>query len=71
MPLDLTALTSTITDIETTEASAIALMDALFADFEKNKNNPAEIQALVDRGRAAQAKLAAAVATDTPPASNP
>ncbi len=66
MALDLTALTATITDIETTEASAIALMDSLFAAFEAAKNNPAEIQALVDRGRAAQAKLAAAVAADTP-----
>lgn len=69
--LDLTALNDTISQLETVEGSMEALLKTLFDDFEANKNNPAAIQASVDRGRALQAKMAAAVVANTPAAPAP
>jgi len=51
-----------------TEKAEKAEMESLFADVEANKNDPAALQALVDRGRAANDKLAAAVLANTPQA---
>ena len=66
--LDLTALEAELTRNESVDASAKALLEQLFAEFEAHKNDPAAIQALVDRGRAANDALAAAVAANTPAA---
>ena len=72
MALDLTKLEATISSLEAGVPSAVALMNALFTEFEKNKNAPAEIQKLVDRGRAQVDALAAAVVADAlPPADVP
>jgi hypothetical protein len=71
MALDLTALEAEITDLEAGVPSAVALMNALFTEFEANKNAPAKIQALVDRGRAQVNALAAAVVADTPAVTPP
>ncbi len=65
MPIDLSKLTATITQVEGTEASAIALLNTLFAEVQANINDPAALQALVDRGNASVTALAAAVAADT------
>lgn len=64
--LDLTALEAELTRNESVDSSAKLLMERLFAEFEANKNNPAAIQALVDRARAANDSLATAVAANTP-----
>lgn len=71
MPLDFSALETTIGELETVVGSADALMDALFAEVEANKNNPAALQALVDRGRVAKDALAASVVENTPSAPEP
>lgn len=64
--LDLTALTTELERNDSVDASAKLLLERLFADFEANKNNPAAIQALVDRARAANDQLTAAVVANTP-----
>jgi hypothetical protein len=66
MPLDLTALEAELTRNESVDSSAALLMKRLFDEFEANKNNPVAIQALVDRARAANDSLSAAVAANTP-----
>lgn len=66
MALDLTALEAELTRNDSVDASAKLLMERLFAEFEANKNNPAAIQALVDRARSANDNLATAVAANTP-----
>lgn len=63
--LDLSGLTAEVEEQETVVASATTLLDKLFAEFQANKNNPTAIQALVDRGKAATAKLAASIAANT------
>ena len=65
MPLDFSALESELTRNDQVDASAKALMTALFAEVEANKGDPAALQALVDRGRAANDDLAAAVVANT------
>jgi hypothetical protein len=64
--LDLSQLEAELTRNESVDASAKLLLERLFAEFEANKNNPAAIQALVDRARSANDVLAAAVAANTP-----
>jgi len=66
--LDFTALEAELTRNDAVDASAKALLETLFAEVEANKSNPAALQALVDRGRAANDKLAAAVVANTPSA---
>jgi hypothetical protein len=66
MPLDLTALEAEVTRNETVDGSASALLKALFDEVESAKNNPAAIQAIVDRVRTANDALAAAVVANTP-----
>ncbi len=68
MALDFAALEAELTRNDAVDASAKALMESLFAEVEANKGNPAALQALVDRGRAANDALAAAVAANTPAA---
>lgn len=64
--LDLSALEAEVARNETVDGSAKVLLERLFADFESNKNNPQAIQSLVDRARAANDGLTAAVAANTP-----
>ena len=71
MPLDLTALEAELTRNESVDDSAATLMKTLFDEVEANKNNPAAIQAIVDRVRGANDKLAAAVSANTPGAPPP
>jgi len=59
------------TEIETVDGSASTLITQLLAEVEANKNDPAAIQALVDRAKAATANLAAAVAAGTAPPAPP
>jgi hypothetical protein len=66
--LDLTALEQETTEQESASDGAIAVMTALFAEVEANKTNPAALQAFVDRGRAATARLSAAIVANTPAA---
>ena len=68
MPLDLTALEAVLAENDTVDGSASTLLKTLFDEVEAQKNNPAAIQALVDRGRAANERLAAAVLANTPAA---
>lgn len=66
MPLDFTALEAEVARNETVDGSASALLAALFAEVEAAKDDPAQIQAIVDRVRASNDALAAAVAANTP-----
>ncbi|MEP7304193.1 MAG: hypothetical protein ABJA98_01620 [Acidobacteriota bacterium] len=68
-PLDLTALTDEVARNESVDASASALLTTLFNAVEAAKNDPAAIQAIVDRVRSSNDALAAAVVanTSTPP----
>ena len=66
MPLDLTALEAEVTRNDTVDGSASALLKTLFDAVEAAKNDPAAIQAIVDRVRASNDSLAAAVAANTP-----
>jgi hypothetical protein len=66
MPLDLTALEAEVTRNETVDGSASVLLKTLFDEVEAAKNNPAAVQAIVDRVRASNDSLSAAVAANTP-----
>ena len=66
--LDLTQLEASVTDEETVDGSAATLLKTLFDEVEAHKNDPAAIQALVDRVRASTGKLSEAVAANTPAA---
>lgn len=66
--IDLTALTAEVTRTETVDASASTLMKTLFDAVEASKNDPVALQALVDRGRAANDALVAAITANTPAA---
>jgi hypothetical protein len=67
--LDLTKLEAEVARNETVDGSASALLSVLFAEVEAAKNDPAAIQAIVDRVRGANDALAAAVIANTPAAS--
>ena len=69
--LDLTALEAEVTRNEQVDDSASTLLKTLFDEVEAAKDDPAQIQAIVDRVRAANDKLAAAVAANTPGAPTP
>ncbi len=62
MPLDLAALTDLTTRNESVEASAATLLQTLFDEVQANLNDPAALQALVDRGKLATDALATAIA---------
>jgi hypothetical protein len=66
MALDLTALEAEVTRNETVDGSASALLKTLFDAVEAAKNDPVAIQAIVDRVRASNDALAAAVSANTP-----
>ena len=68
MPLDLSALEAEVTRDESVDSSASTLLKSLFDEVEAHKNDPAAIQALVDRVRASNDSLSAAVAANTPAA---
>ncbi len=66
-PLDLSALTAEVTAQETVEGGASTLITQLLAEVQANINDPVALAALVQRGAAANAALASAIAT-VPPA---
>lgn len=66
MALDLTALTEEVARLETVEESATALIRALVEEVAANKQDPAALQALVDRIKASGDDLANAVVENTP-----
>lgn len=68
MALDLTVLTEEVARLETVEASAVTLIHTLLDEVAANKDDPAALQALVDRIKASDDVLAAAVAENTPAA---
>lgn len=67
-PLDLSALEAEVTRNESVDSSASVLLKSLFDMVEAAKNDPAAIQAIVDRVRASNDALTAAVAANTPAA---
>jgi hypothetical protein len=67
--LDFTALEAEIARNDAIDASAKLLLELLFTEVEAHKDDPAALQALVDRGRAANDSLAAAIIANTPAAS--
>jgi hypothetical protein len=66
--LDLSALEAQVTRNESVDASASLLLKTLFDEVEAAKTDPAAIQAIVDRVRASNDVLTAAVAANTPSA---
>jgi len=64
--LDLTALAAEVSRNETVDGSASTLLKTLFDEVEAHKGDPAAIQAIVDRVRASNDALAAAVQANTP-----
>lgn len=69
MALDLSALEAEVTRNESVDESASTLLTTLFNEVEAHKNDPAAIQAIVDRVRASNDALSAAVSANTPAAS--
>lgn len=68
MPLDLSALEAEVSRNESVDGSASTLLTQLFNEVEAHKDDPAAIQAIVDRVRASNDALAAAVSANTPAA---
>lgn len=68
MPLDLTQLEQEVARDEAVNSSAALLIQRLATEIEALKDDPAALQALVDRLRASQDGLAAAVANVPPSA---
>jgi hypothetical protein len=66
MGLNLDQLVAELERNERVDESARLLMERLFQEVEANKANPQAIQAVVDRFRASNDALSAAVATNTP-----
>lgn len=66
MALDLSQLEAEVARDEQVNSSAALLISQLAAEIEASKNDPVALQALVDRLRASQDGLAAAVAANTP-----
>ena len=66
MALDLTALQAEIERDEAVNSSAITLIASLVAEIEANIEDPAALAVLVERLKASQDGLAAAVSANTP-----
>ena len=66
MALDLQALTEEVTRLETIEAGAVTLIHSLADEVASLKNDPVALQALVDRIKAADDTLSAALVENTP-----
>lgn len=64
--IDFTQLEAEVTKNEQVDDSASFLLESLFAEVEANKTDPVKLQALVDRVRASNNKLSAAVVANTP-----
>jgi hypothetical protein len=64
--LDFTSLISALEEDASVNSSASTLISNLLSEVEAHKNEPAELQALVDQYRAQTKELADAVATGTP-----
>lgn len=71
MALDFTALEAEVTRDESVNGSAATLIEKFAAEIEASKNDPVKLQALVDRMRASQDSLAAAVEANTTPEPTP
>jgi len=71
MSAALDALKLQVEQTTTLEQSAIVLIQGLAAQIESLKNDPVEIQGVVDRLRASAQSLAEAVAANTTPAPTP
>lgn len=71
MALDFTALETEVSRDATVNGSASTLIERLAAEVEANKNDPAALQAFVDRLRGQNDALAAAVEANTPAAQPP
>lgn len=69
--LDFGALEAEVTRLETVEGGTETLLKRLFDEFESHVNEPAVLNGLIARGRAAVDKLAAANAANTPADPNP
>ena len=69
--LDLTALEAEVARNESVDASASLLLTTLFNEVEAHKNDPAAIQAIVDRVRTSNDSLSASVSASTPAANPP
>jgi peptidoglycan hydrolase CwlO-like protein len=75
MPLDLTALGTSLDRLDSVEASVEKVIDDLMAEVASLKNDPVALQAMVDRVNANSDKLAAKAANTsgapvTPPIPN-
>jgi uncharacterized coiled-coil protein SlyX len=66
MAMDFTQLEAEVARDESVNSSAANLLGQLAAEIERLKGDPVALQALVDRLRASQDALAAAVQTNTP-----
>lgn len=64
--LNLSTLEVEVTRNESIDASASLLLKVLFDEVEAHKNDPLALQALVDRVRASNDTLTAAVGANTP-----
>ena len=63
MTLDVEALAKKVTQIDTVEASVIAIITALVKEITANKNSPQALEALASQLMIAAVSLAAAVAS--------
>ncbi len=66
--VNMAALEEAVARIESVDASAKALIEGFASQIEAVKDDPAAIQALVDRARASSDSLADAVTANTPAA---
>lgn len=66
MALDFSQLEAEVTRDASVNSSAKTLIEQLAAEVEANKNDPAALQAFVDRLRGQNDALATAVAANTP-----
>ena len=66
MPLDYTALKEQVTRNRTIDGSAKTLITGLLAAVEENKNDPAELQAIVDEFRADNDEFGEMITANTP-----
>jgi hypothetical protein len=64
--LDFSALTAALEEDASVNSSAATLITNLLAEVESHKNDPVQLQAIVDQYRAQTQTLADAVAAGTP-----
>lgn len=66
LPAEILALEEELTRDEAVDGSARLLLDRLTTEIEKNKADPVALQGIINRWRAANTLLGAAVAANTP-----